>query len=75
MILPSKHISTSKSLLGLGGRLLVNLNYPKTVSDLWDELRTDPDFGNYQQFVLALDFLYLIGCVKLDKGRLMRCVL
>ncbi|WP_372743783.1 ABC-three component system middle component 6 [Nostoc sp. C052] len=35
MILPTKHISTSHSLLGVGATILEQLYQPRTVSSLW----------------------------------------
>ena len=35
MILPSKHIRLSESLLGLGAVLLDFLNAPMTIDELW----------------------------------------
>lgn len=73
MILPSKHISPAKSLIGLGGKILKRLPSPKTVNDLWENIRGDQDFGNYERFILTLDLLFLIGCIKIEKGRVYRC--
>lgn len=74
MILPTKHIRPERALLTVGGDLLGCLREPMTVSRLWDELRgvrgraaeTAP--VNYDWFVLALDLLFMIGAVELDRG-------
>ena len=73
MILPTKHISTSKSLIGIGSKVLANLRTPRTVSSLWECMRDDPDVGNYQRFILCLDFLYMVGGIELNQGRLRWC--
>ena len=70
MILPTKHISIARSLLNVGAMLLQQLNRPKTVAGLWDEVRELEDVGTFQRFVLALDFLYILGAIELKDGLL-----
>lgn len=72
MILPTKHISTARSLLNLGATLLQRLKRPKTVAGLWDQVRELPEVGTFQRFVLALDFLYMLGAVDLMDGLIIR---
>jgi hypothetical protein len=78
MILPTKILPPSRSLLGTGATILRLLDEPKPVSRLWPEFKkaspaapkaTPISFG---WFVLALDLLYLIGAVEMDRGRLSR---
>jgi hypothetical protein len=76
MILPTKHIRPDRALLAVGGDLLVSLREPMTVSRLWDGIRSkrgdpgEPAPINYDWFVLALDLLFMIGAVELDRGLL-----
>ena len=72
MILPDKHISTEHSLLGAGAAILGKLSRPTTVTRLWHAFRDDPTIGNYERFVLVLDFLYAAGAIKYDEGLLVR---
>jgi hypothetical protein len=72
MILPTKHVSTSHSLLGLGAFLLQSMRARQTVSQLWERVRLEERVGSYQRFVLALDLLYLLGAVELREGILHR---
>ncbi len=72
MILPTKHLGLSRSVLGMGAALLDTLREPKTVSSLWAAARVQPEFVTFQRFTLALDFLYLIGAVEWDDGMLRR---
>lgn len=72
MILPTKHISTARSLLSLGATLLQRLKRPKTVAGLWDQVREVPEVGTFQRFVLALDFLYMLGAVDFADGLIIR---
>lgn len=73
MILPSKHIRLSESLLGLGGVILSLLKEPKTIDEIWfqfSEINSNrkvlPAYHNFDNIVLALNYLYLIGVVSID---------
>lgn len=72
MILPTKHISTGHSLLGVGAVVLKHLKHEQTVTRLWDHVRDCPEVVSFQRFTLALDLLYLLGAVELDNGLLRR---
>ena len=73
MILPTKHISTSHSLLGVGAIILEQLYQPKTVSSLWNAVATIPEVATFERFVLTLDLLYAIGAIEMEMGLLRRC--
>lgn len=73
MILPTKHISQSASLLGVGALLLKHLQEPRTLTGLWDHVRSYREVGSYARFILALDLLFLLGAVELDQGLIRRC--
>ena len=75
MILPTKHLSEDRALLGIGAEILRLLDEPKTVSRLWHELRhqgRSPPLSSitYDWFVLALDLLYALKAIDLERGRL-----
>jgi hypothetical protein len=75
MILPTKGIAPDRALITLGAQVLQTLPEPKTVSRVWDELRNINETRvqvTFDWFVLALDFLFLIGAVSLTRGRLER---
>ncbi len=72
MILPTKHISASYSLLGVGAILLKYLNRPRTVTSLWESVRKVHEVTTFERFSLALDFLYAIGVVEFDEDLLRR---
>ena len=80
MILPTKHMASNRALLGVGGDVLKSLAIPKTMSALWDEIRAgdrqekEAAVVDYKWFVLALDFLFLLGAVELARGVLQRRV-
>lgn len=78
MILPTKHVRTDRALIGVGAELLDILREPMTVSRLWNELRAHRSVGSpnapisYDWFVLALDFLFIVGAVQTKRGVLIR---
>ena len=79
MILPTKHISFSESILGLGAALLELLEQRAHVDELWKKFEkinnTDayPAYQTFDNFLLALDLLYLLGLLDLeDEGSVCR---
>jgi len=76
MILPTKHLPESQSLLGVGGTILALLGEREaTVSSLWDQFRSArEEFGvvSFDWFVLGLDLLFALGTIELDRGVLRR---
>lgn len=76
MILPSKHIPIDRSLLGVGAEVLSELDRPKSVSRLWDDLqKRRGDSMNrlpYDWFLLSLNMLYTIDAVSFEDGRILR---
>ncbi|WP_308423443.1 ABC-three component system middle component 6 [Methylosinus sp. Ce-a6] len=78
MILPSKHVSPERALIGVGAEILDLLSTPRTVSGLWDGVRRNrsqpSSFApiDYNWFILSLDLLHLLGVVRFEKGVLYR---
>jgi hypothetical protein len=72
MILPSKHVSQDRSLLGIGALLLEGLDRPQTVTSLWERVREEGAVGTFERFVLGLDMLYIIGALSLKNGLIER---
>ena len=76
MILPTKHLDESRSLLGVGGTILALLaEREATVSSLWDafrEARRDSGAVSFDWFILGLDLLYALNAVEMDRGVLRR---
>ena len=72
MILPTKHIDLTQSLLGLGATVLRQLDRPATPSRLWERVRTDCQVPSYERFVLALNLLYTIEAIYFADGILKR---
>ena len=61
MILPTKHIKLSNSLLSLGAVILKNLDSNHTVTSLWTATHTLQEVKTFERFTLGLDFLFMIG--------------
>ncbi len=79
MILPTKHLPLERSLLAIGADILRSLDEPKTVSRLWDETkqrRTGSWRGSaeltFDWYLLALDLLFALGAVDLERGQMRR---
>ncbi len=75
MILPSKHIRLSESLLGLGGVVLNMLKEPKTVDEIWlnfseinNTKKVLPAYHNFDNVVLALNYLFIVGAISIDNN-------
>lgn len=73
MILPTKHVPTSQSLIGLGALVLSHLARPRTLSELWDKVRASPDLGSFRRLILTLDMLYAMDAIELKDGLLQKC--
>lgn len=76
MILPTKHLPTERSLLGIGAEILHLLDQPKTVSRLWTDIREHRGESasrlSFDWFILSLNLLYAIGAIQMNRGRLSR---
>ncbi|MGB5990253.1 MAG: ABC-three component system middle component 6 [Marinifilaceae bacterium] len=79
MIMPSKHINFSQSLLGLGSYLLTKLDKPKSIDDIWEEYQFDYENGSYiskhsfDNIVMTFIFLYGVNAIKQEKGIISKC--
>ena len=73
MILPKKQLSIEESFWGFGGFLLKQLQKPMLVDELWECYKEFYSKGKYSvrfsfdQFIMALDYLYIIGAIKKDE--------
>ena len=72
MILPSKHVTISSSLLGLGALALDLMDQPITVDQLWHRFSTEHRNIPFERFVVTLTFLYAIKLLEMDDGLLRR---
>jgi len=53
VILPTKHVTTQNSLLGLGAKVLQTLQRPMSVTGLWERLIEVPELATFERFVLG----------------------
>lgn len=72
MILPDKHVTPRRSVVGMGALILRQLAQPRTVSSLWERARKIHELENFNRFIVALSFLYAVGAVELAAGKLHR---
>ena len=78
MILPSKHISNSESLLGLGGFILSLLKTgPKTLDSIWSSYsqaynnKLYPAYHTFDNIIYATNLLYILGIIEINaKGEI-----
>lgn len=78
MILPTKRLSPDRALLTIGAEILSALDESKTVSRIWEDFRLrrgqKPHRATvtFDWFVLALDLLYMIGSIEMERGKIRR---
>lgn len=78
MILPTKHLSPERAIITVASEIFVLINNRSTVSSVWNDLqeknRECMRQGRipYDWFILSLDFLYMIGAIEEDNGKLTR---
>lgn len=78
MILPKKHIKLSESLFALGALVLEQIDSPKTVDEIWDNISQKQDIisaaNNFDNLLLTLDYLFSLGIITLNqKGGITKC--
>lgn len=72
MIIPTKYIKENEALIGVGATLLQYLDDKNNISRLWENVKNIESVGTYERFVLALDFLYLLGLIDLHRNEIVR---
>lgn len=72
MILPSKHIKLSNSLINIGAVLLNKLDGDYTVTLLWDKTRSLSEIKTFERFILGLDLLFMLGLIEYRDGLIVR---
>lgn len=68
MILPTKHIDVSRSLIGLGAEVLKYTERQQTVSTLWQKAKLIDGMRTFETFTLTLDFLFMIGIIEFENN-------
>lgn len=80
MILPTKRLNTSRSLLFIGAELLELLKKPKSVNHLWNlyssKRNSNKEMGTvtFEWFNLALDLLFVLNLVEVKNSQVRRVV-
>lgn len=71
MLTPTKNLHEDKSIIKIGARILSILNSPHTVSSAWKsyvQIQEHETNGKiriqFDNFILAIDFLYIIGAIE-----------
>lgn len=79
MIMPSKHINFSQSLLGFGSYILSKLENPMSIDDVWKMYQTDLLKNEYtakQSFdnlMMTFVLLYSINAIESKNGLIYKC--
>ncbi len=68
MIFPNKHINLKNSLLNVGAILINKIDEPKTVSEVWSEVKSSDEIKSFEFFVLGIDLLYIFGLIEMKEG-------
>lgn len=68
MILPTKYVPASDSVVGRAARLLPLRNHNPTVSELWHSYRGTVPEASFDSFTEALTLLFMIGVVSISGG-------
>jgi hypothetical protein len=74
MILPGKHLRQDRALLTIGAEILVHLDEPRTVSELWERVRQRRTAGttssplSFDWFILSLNLLYAVCALEFANG-------
>ena len=72
MILPGKHLHHDRALLGVGAEILAHLDEERTISELWERVRSGRGQIatplSFDWFVLALTFLYAVTAIDSADG-------
>lgn len=72
MILPTKHIKLSNSLLNVGAEILKYIDEAQTVTSLWNKARTISHVKTFERFTLGLDLLFMLGIIDFKEGLLVK---
>ena len=72
MIMPSKYLREDEALVGVGGILLQRIEGRRNISFLWEDVKTNHAVATFERFILALDFLFLLGLIDIKDNEIMR---
>ena len=72
MIMPSKYLREDEALIGVSALLLSFVEKEGNFTALWESAKKIDTIGNFERFILALDFLYLLGLIDLHNNEIVR---
>lgn len=72
MIMPSKYLREDEALIGVSAALLPLIENNGSLTALWESAKKNNAVGSFERFILALDFLYLLGLVDLHNNKIVR---
>lgn len=72
MIMPSKYLREDEALIGVSAALLPLVEKDGNLTAIWESAKKIDSIGNFERFILALDFLYLLGLVDLHNNKILR---
>ncbi|WP_417659141.1 ABC-three component system middle component 6 [Pseudidiomarina sp.] len=72
MIMPSKYLREDEALVGISAALLPLVQKNDNLTALWESAKKIDTIGSFERFILALDFLYLLGLVDLHNDKIVR---
>lgn len=76
MILPTKHLPPRRALISVASEVYPLIKRKSTVSSIWYDLQKQHRISlrvgevSYDWFILALDFLYIMGKVDYQNGNI-----
>lgn len=79
MIMPSKHINFSQSLLGFGSYILSKLDKPMAVDDVWKIYQNDLSKNqftakhSFDNLMMTFILLYSINAIESKNGLIYKC--
>lgn len=71
MLLPAKHLPLNRAVIGSAAIVLREFEDRSTVSEVW-EAASASGVATFDQYVAALDLLFLLGVVEHRNGMLVR---
>lgn len=72
MIMPSKYLREDEALIGVSAALLPLVESSDSLTALWESAKKIDAVGTFERFILALDFLYLLGIVDFHNNKVVR---
>lgn len=75
MILPTKHLSTDRSLINLSAEISNMFDNEVALSNLWEKFqksRQNKPQVSFEWFALSLDLLFIMGRIDSKQGKIVK---